>query len=240
VLHASHTVAGMVQDTYRCRSDADSVLRTVCVVGACHNVLCLDEMAYADDSSGKIGCCANKRGQSANTCRIFHRQGQPHTVSVFRNLLKAALSDRRNAKFVFVSDDSIPIRHPALFWAQSIAESHLSRVDATVVSDLGFAGLLDLMNEDMARHGMQRPGTQPEVYRGDPWVSLSRMHAEIVSGDEHVWPFFKKFCRSSVRGQMSGLQHDACLAWLIQNVLKSGCICSSAHFRSGVTMHVAL
>ena len=61
-------------------------------------------------------------------CRVAATWGDSSLVHAFRNLLKAALEDPRNTKFVHVSESCVPLRHPAVLWSQHVAESHISRV----------------------------------------------------------------------------------------------------------------
>jgi hypothetical protein len=51
-------------------------------------------------------------------------------------LLAAALADPLAARFVLLSDTSIPLRPPALLWAQALWEQR-SRVDACRGTDTG-------------------------------------------------------------------------------------------------------
>ena len=61
------------------------------------------------------------------TCSIQAEFANPSLVTAHKLLLRAALEDERNSMFVLVSEACIPLHHPALFWAQLIAESHVSR-----------------------------------------------------------------------------------------------------------------
>jgi hypothetical protein len=63
-------------------------------------------------------------------CRVFTGWGEPALVTALRNLLTVALADERNSKFILVSESCMPLRHPALFWVQNMAEAHLSRVSS--------------------------------------------------------------------------------------------------------------
>lgn len=89
--------------------------------------------------------------------------------------------------FVLVSEVCVPLHHPALLWAQLIAESHVSRVAAR---------RMDAAQFDPA---MVTPHLRPEhLHKSSQWVSLTRMHAALAAEDEHVWPQFERFCRSGV------------------------------------------
>ena len=38
-----------------------------------------------------------------------------------------------------------------------------------------------------------------KFYKSSQWVGLTRMHAMLVTQDDHVWPRFDKYCRTGVR-----------------------------------------
>ena len=53
-------------------------------------------------------------------------------------------------------------------------------------------------------------GRQVGVRKSSQWVTLTRMHAEIVGTEEHLWPLVSKWCRIKVCDGTS-----SCLGWLI-------------------------
>jgi hypothetical protein len=131
-------------------------------------------------------------------CRQFDQTGQPSEVLALRALLSAALADARNSKFVTVAPSAVPLRHPALVWSQLIAETHISRVRMRP-AELSSKPLHSLLMRDLADHHLLPPGSSARLSEGDASVALTRMHAEIVAKDDHLWPFFEKYCRSEVR-----------------------------------------
>eukprot|EP00892_Ulva_mutabilis_P004537 jgi/Ulvmu1/2455/UM136_0007.1 len=115
--------------------------------------------------------------------RIKAEFAQPSLISAFKNLLEVALEDRRNSMFLLVSETCVPLHHPALLWTQLIAESHVARV-----ADGYYSGVR--WSELMATEHMKRDHFQ----KGAQWHSLTRMHAELVVADRHVWPQFQRYC----------------------------------------------
>lgn len=87
-----------------------------------------------------------------------------------KSLLRAALKDPRNTKFISVSETCIPLHHPALFWAQMMSEAHVSRVGAGQYN-------LERWNPVMETEHLKEENFQ----KGDQWMALTRMHAMIVA-----------------------------------------------------------
>lgn len=112
---------------------------------------------------------------------------QPSLVEAHRKLLQAALTNPRNTMFLLISEVCVPLHHPALFWAQLMAESHISRVDDESEDMQRFQSV-------MAYGAFRRKSFQ----KSSQWVSLTRMHASLVVQDDHVWPRFDNFCRTGV------------------------------------------
>lgn len=81
----------------------------------------------------------------------------------------------------------MPIRHPALFWAQLISESHLSRVAQGQTA-------MRRWHNQMATEYV----TKETFRKSAHWSGLNRMHAMLAAYDEHVWPRFEWFCHSRV------------------------------------------
>jgi hypothetical protein len=120
-------------------------------------------------------------------CRVETGFAQPGLVDAFRQLLRAALMDRRNSMFLLVSEACIPLYHPALIWAQLMAESHVSRVAE------GQHNMVRWVPE------METPALKMEHFqKSQQWTSLTRMHAELAAYDEHVWTQFRRFCVTQV------------------------------------------
>jgi hypothetical protein len=62
----------------------------------------------------------------------------------------------------------------------------------------GHAALNGLLNEDLVRTGVLPEGEELQVLKSAQWSALSRMHAQLVALDEHLWPLFSKWCRFKV------------------------------------------
>ena len=89
--------------------------------------------------------------------------------------------------FLLVSESCIPLYHPALFWAQLMAESHVSRVAQSRYH-------IGRWHGQMATDHLRGPN-----FRKSPqWSSLTRMHALLAVQDQHVWVQFEQFCRTLV------------------------------------------
>eukprot|EP00892_Ulva_mutabilis_P008505 jgi/Ulvmu1/6026/UM267_0002.1 len=121
------------------------------------------------------------------TCRVKAAPGQPSLVLAHRLLLRAALRDVANSMFLLISEACVPLHHPALMWAQLMAESHVSRVAARSIVAAQFPAQL------ATRHMRPR-----HFKKSSQWVGLTRMHAALAAADEHVWPQFQTFCRTGV------------------------------------------
>lgn len=125
---------------------------------------------------------------SMHVCRVKASFAQASLVAAHRALLADALQDPRNSMFLLVSESCIPLYHPALIWAQLMAEAHVSRVADAVYNSRRWSAK------------MQTPYlTAQRFQKTDQWVSLTRMHAELAVHDEHVWPMFKMYCKSQVQ-----------------------------------------
>lgn len=68
-----------------------------------------------------------------------------------------------------------------------MSESHVSRVNNGRYN-------LERWNDVMETQYLKFEHFQ----KGDQWMSLTRMHAEIVANDDHVWAQFEMYCRTQV------------------------------------------
>lgn len=119
-------------------------------------------------------------------------------MGAYRRLLEEALKDPRNTMFVLISETCIPLHHPALFYSQLMAESHISRVSSGVYNPQRW---FHLMSTDSLK--------STHFQKGDQWLTLTRMHAELVSTDTHVWSQFQRYCRTQVTLQST--IHSMCM-----------------------------
>lgn len=136
-------------------------------------------------------------------CRVKAAVSQPSLVEAHRKLLQAALTNPQNTMFLLISEVCVPLHHPALLWAQLMAESHVSRVDDKAQD-------MQRFKREMAYGAL----TKATFQKSSQWVSLTRMHALLVLKDDHVWPRFDNFCRTgvcmhSLRSRCPSLQRPA-------------------------------
>lgn len=87
-----------------------------------------------------------------------------------------------------VSAACYPLHHPALVWAQLLAEAHVSRVKFAPLPWYRWHEKLGSEYVDYRR-----------VRRGSQWLTLSRAHALLAVTDEHVWGKFSAYCRTMAR-----------------------------------------
>eukprot|EP00892_Ulva_mutabilis_P004681 jgi/Ulvmu1/2585/UM014_0036.1 len=119
--------------------------------------------------------------------RVRASFAQASLVAAHRRLLTVSLQDPRNSMFLLVSETCIPLYHPAIIWAQMMAEAHISRVADGVYNSRRWSKKME--TEALTAQRFQK---------SDQWVSLTRMHAEVAANDAHVWTMFKQFCKSQV------------------------------------------
>nr|DAD30860.1 TPA_asm: hypothetical protein HUJ06_009711 [Nelumbo nucifera] len=109
--------------------------------------------------------------------------GEATMIQAERVLLKNALADSFNDRFVFVSDSCIPLYNFSYTYDYIMSTSN-SFVDS-------FAD---------TKEGRYNPRMDPIIpvqnwRKGSQWVVLTRKHAEVVVEDETVYPVFKQHCR---------------------------------------------
>ncbi|KAK0588641.1 hypothetical protein LWI29_003557 [Acer saccharum] len=109
--------------------------------------------------------------------------GEASMIEAERILLRHALSDPFNERFVFVSDSCIPLYNFSYTY-NYIMSTSTSFVDS-------FAD---------TKEGRYNPKMAPviPVYnwrKGSQWVVLTRKHAEAVVNDTTVFPMFQQHCR---------------------------------------------
>ena len=100
--------------------------------------------------------------RDVSACRVTGAVSQPSLVQAHRKLLQAALSNPRNTMFLLVSEVCAPLHHPALFWAQLMAEAHVSRVDDKAQD-------MQRFKREMAYGALRRATFQ----KSSQWVSLT-------------------------------------------------------------------
>ncbi|CAL1391796.1 unnamed protein product [Linum trigynum] len=109
--------------------------------------------------------------------------GEASMIEAERILLRHALEDPSNKRFVFLSDSCIPLYNFSYTYDYVMSTS-TSFVDS-------FADTKD---------GRYNPKMDPVIpvdnwRKGSQWVVLIRKHAEVVVQDSTVFPAFQKHCR---------------------------------------------
>jgi hypothetical protein len=119
--------------------------------------------------------------------RVETAFAMPSLVEAHMALLEDAVAEPRNSMFILVSEACIPLYHPAFMWAQLMSESHISRVSNQTKNADRWAPVME--TEFLKVENFQKSAQ---------WSSLTRMHAELVLADKHVWVQFKNYCKTQV------------------------------------------
>ncbi|KAK4759889.1 hypothetical protein SAY87_023020 [Trapa incisa] len=109
--------------------------------------------------------------------------GEASMIEAERILLRHALKDRHNERFVFLSDSCIPLYNFSYTY-DYIMSTPSSFVDS-------FAD---------TKEGRYNPKMDPVIpvfnwRKGSQWVVLTKKHAEVVVKDTTVFPMFQLHCR---------------------------------------------
>ncbi|KAH0907358.1 hypothetical protein HID58_039185 [Brassica napus] len=114
--------------------------------------------------------------------------GEATMIEAERVLLRHALRDPFNHRFVFLSDSCIPL-YSFSYTYNYIMSTETSFVDR--FSDCSFAD-----TKDKRYNPRMNPVIHVDNWRkGSQWVVLNRKHAEIVVNDTIVLPMFQQHCR---------------------------------------------
>ncbi|KAI6672785.1 hypothetical protein NL676_000691 [Syzygium grande] len=125
--------------------------------------------------------------------------GESSMIEAERLLLKVALRDPANWRFVLLSDSCLP-----LYKFHDIYEHLISSQKSYVESYFDF-------EDDRYDPKMLQAIPKDKWRKGSQWFTLIRRHAQIVADDNVVFPIIKKSCKrqlnasASVRGQMLDL-----------------------------------
>ncbi|KAL4653386.1 hypothetical protein ACB092_01G299100 [Castanea dentata] len=109
--------------------------------------------------------------------------GEASMIEAERRLLKHALDDPYNERFVFLSDSCIPLYNFSYTY-DYIMSTSTSFVDS-------FAD---------TKEGRYNPKMDPVIpvhnwRKGSQWVVLTRKHAEVVVKDSTIFPRFQEYCK---------------------------------------------
>ncbi|XP_043724196.1 glycosyltransferase BC10-like isoform X3 [Telopea speciosissima] len=110
--------------------------------------------------------------------------GEASMIQAERILLKNALMDPFNERFVFLSDSCLPL------YSFSYTYDYIMSTPNSFV-DSSFAD---------TKEGRYNPKMHPVIpvhnwRKGSQWVVLTRKHAEVVVEDDLVYPVFQQHCR---------------------------------------------
>jgi hypothetical protein len=113
-------------------------------------------------------------------------------IEAERRLLRAALQDPMNQRFVLLSEDSVPVYSAPAVHLQLVSEQR-SRVDAC--ANLTDPGDGDRRATHRWQDAMGGAGLAVELWRkSSQWVGLIRAHAELVAGEEQLNAVFAAEC----------------------------------------------
>ncbi|KAJ4750288.1 hypothetical protein LUZ62_084693 [Rhynchospora pubera] len=104
-------------------------------------------------------------------------------IEAERLLLKSALVDPANQRFVLLSDSCIPLYNFTYVYNYLMA-SQKSFIDI-------------FLDKKEGRYNPKMSSIIPEQKwrKGSQWIALVRKHAEMVASDKTVFPMFKKYCK---------------------------------------------
>ncbi|KAK9108144.1 hypothetical protein Syun_024155 [Stephania yunnanensis] len=120
--------------------------------------------------------------------------GEASMIQAEHLLLKNALNDTNNERFVFLSDSQTCLLFVETT-AYTIASLNLMPSALEQISDI----CSDILFAD-TKEGRYNPKMYPVVpvdhwRKGSQWVVLTRKHAEVVVNDDVVLPVFQQHCR---------------------------------------------
>ncbi|KAI3741022.1 hypothetical protein L1987_58686 [Smallanthus sonchifolius] len=109
--------------------------------------------------------------------------GQSSMIEAERLLLRAALENPANQRFVLLSDSCVPLYSFSYIYDYLMGSSR-SFVDS----------FLD-MKEGRYNPRMSSVIPMRKWRKGSQWIALVRSHAKIVAYDDIIFPVFKKLCK---------------------------------------------
>ena len=118
--------------------------------------------------------------------RIETRWGDFSLTAATKALLKAAVANPLNQRFVLISESDIPLYDPLTFYMQLMSEE-TSRVSAC-------AGGTHTMPYRWSDKMKTEHMNSSHWRKSSQWFALQRKHAEIVVNDQEVEESFKKYC----------------------------------------------
>ncbi|DBB02673.1 TPA: hypothetical protein ACH3X3_011637 [Trebouxia sp. C0006] len=137
---------------------------------------------------------------------VFYNQEVPNRVETewgghslaeaSKRLLRTALRDPMNQRFVLISEDSIPLYPPATIYQQLMLEDK-SRINACKLMFWRRQ-----MNRYHKHPGFGNEGITPDLWRKHwQWFALIRKHAQVVADDKTIIDIFAKYCYTFREGR---------------------------------------
>ncbi|XP_020596985.1 uncharacterized protein LOC110036799 [Phalaenopsis equestris] len=117
--------------------------------------------------------------------------GEASMIEAERLLLRAALQDPANQRFVLLSDSCVPLYNFDYVY-NYLMSSRKSFVDS--FSDKKERRYNEKMAPSIPKHKWRK---------GSQWITLIRRHAEVVVDDDFIFPVFKAFCKVSVPSKLT-------------------------------------
>ncbi|BDA47491.1 probable glycosyltransferase BC10 at C-terminar half [Coccomyxa sp. Obi] len=118
--------------------------------------------------------------------RIQVSWGAHELVLAARNLLRAAIRDPLNQKFVLLSESGVPLYPPATVYSQLMVEDK-SRIDSCGIGRTDpwrFSGRMGWKLREHWRKSSQ-------------WFAVTRKHAQLVLEDTHILDLFQRYCQNA-------------------------------------------
>lgn len=114
--------------------------------------------------------------------------GESSMIEAERLLLRVALDDPANQRFVLLSDSCIPLYNFDYVYNYLIS-SPKSFVDS-------------FFDEKERRYNEKMAPTIPrhKWRKGSQWITLIRRHAEVIVDDDAIFPIFKQYCKRKLKG----------------------------------------
>ncbi|GFP99742.1 hypothetical protein PHJA_002118300 [Phtheirospermum japonicum] len=109
--------------------------------------------------------------------------GEASMIQAERMLLKNALIDRFNERFIFLSESCIPLYNFSYIY------------DYIMSASTSFVDSFTDKNDDRYNPKMHLVISVENWRKGSQWVVLTRKHAEIVVQDDTVYPMFEQHCK---------------------------------------------
>ncbi|KAK9787631.1 hypothetical protein WJX73_008336 [Symbiochloris irregularis] len=135
--------------------------------------------------------------------RIQTGWGEHSTTEVVRRMLRLALRDPLNQRFLLVSETCIPLYPPTVLYASLMADN-VSRINACKLP--GWHRQAERWSNRMAQGNL----TKAHWRKHWQWFEIMRPHAQIVADDEFVAKIYEEHCRNAWDGDQR--RHRMCFS----------------------------